>query len=1096
CSGTSTGLCSCTTDAQCEQNYGNSNACDGFLQCVDGLCTFDSSTVPSCSSDGNTLCRQNQCQSTGSTTHTCNFVAINNGATCWDGNPCTIGDVCSNASCQGAIKNCSDGQFCNGAETCQATTGTCLPGSPPNPNDGIACTYDYCDEALNKIVNAPQNQVCDNGQFCDGAETCVAGTGGGCQSNPLDVDDGVACTVDSCDEGNDKIDHVPDNTKCNDGKFCNGTEVCSATQNCVSINVPNLNDGLNCTADTCDEATDTIIHTANNTLCDDNNPCTTDVCVVGQGCIHEYHSNPCDDGEVCTTNDKCTGGVCLGTSIDPACSCVPGETDCEAEYGDGNACNGYLECQSDLQCHVVNIPTCSTAGDTQCLKNKCVSQGATSATCQNVPEPSSVGCDDGSACTVNDKCNGAGACIGGAAPCDDGNPCTNDLCNPAAGCYHTYNTSTCNDGDFCTYDDTCSNGVCQGTVYSAGCQCVGDGKNSQCNQYENGNLCDGTLVCQNFKCVLDTATIVSCPVDTNTCTDNICQPGTGVCQSTVVNVGNACNDGVACTFNDVCQADGDCDGTAQHTFCDNALFCDGTEYCHVELGCKSGSPPVLDDGKSCTIDACDESSDTITHTPTDSLCNDGQFCNGIERCSAINNCYVEAGTVPLLPAASGCVTYACNEATDQVQQVLNDTVCNDNNTCTTDFCSANGCLHTNVAQGTSCILASNADACASDFQCNDSGDCVGTAVAPACVGCDLNDPTSCSALNSYCGGTYTCTDLGNGASKCEQTVAGPDCASQAAPLCRQFVCDNTTESCVLGNLPNGVACNDGDNCTVIDSCNGGTCAGIPKACSDGNQCTGTEFCDPNDGACKSDGIAPNPDDNIACTVDFCDITTGQIVNTPVNAACSDGVFCNGVEICNSVSGCQPSSGPLSIDDGFECTTDLCDETIDQIIHTPVSSKCDDGKFCNGNETCQVGKGCVSGTPPSLSDGVACTIDTCDEVNDIAVNTPDNTYCDDGNLCTTDTCVKTAGTGCVFANNSLPCDDGQDCSIGDTCAGGSCVAVGTKAGCECPPAGTSCEAVFGDANPCNGTFICEADFCKIDPATIVFCDPTGNDNCNK
>ena len=646
-----------------------------------------------------------------------------------------------------------------------------------------------------------------------------------------------------------------------------------------------------------------------------------------------------------------------------------------------------------------------------------------------MPEPSSVGCSDGSACTVGDTCDGAGVCGGGAAPCDDGNPCTNDLCDPTTGCYHTYNTNNCNDGDFCTFGDTCSNGVCQGTLYKAGCECVGTGPNSQCNKYENGNLCDGTLVCEDYKCVVNTETIVSCATDTNPCTDNICQPGTGVCLNTVVNIGGSCDDGVACTFNDKCQADGDCDGTAQHTFCDNALFCDGKEYCHVELGCKNGSTPPIDDGKFCTVDTCDESTDTILHTANDALCNDNQYCNGIERCSAVNDCYVESGTVPLLPAASGCQTYACNEATDQVEQVLNDSVCDDNNPCTTDYCATSGCLHDFVASGTTCSPVSNGDACASDFQCNATGDCVGTALAPACVGCDISDPASCDALNSFCAGTYACVSLGGGATKCEQQVAGPDCSANTAPLCKQFVCDNTTSSCVLNNLPNGFACNDGDNCTVLDACNGGTCTGTAKACSDGNQCTGTEFCDPTDGTCKSDGIAPNTDDGIPCTVDSCDLTTGLIVHKPVDSLCSDGVFCNGPETCNATTGCQASTAPVNVDDGCECTPDVCTETIDQVIHTPVNSVCNDGKFCNGNETCQVDKGCVAGTPPTLSDGIACTVDTCDEAADKAVHTPNNAYCDDGNLCTTDTCGSTAGTGCLFVNNSLPCDDGQECSIG-------------------------------------------------------------------
>lgn len=40
--------------------------------------------------------------------------------------------------------------------------------------------------------------VCDDGNACNGAETCDPGLG--CQAGtPLDCDDGNACTADSCD---------------------------------------------------------------------------------------------------------------------------------------------------------------------------------------------------------------------------------------------------------------------------------------------------------------------------------------------------------------------------------------------------------------------------------------------------------------------------------------------------------------------------------------------------------------------------------------------------------------------------------------------------------------------------------------------------------------------------------------------------------------------------------------------------------------------------------------------------------------------------------------------------------------------------------
>jgi hypothetical protein len=69
-------------------------------------------------------------------------------------------------------------------------------------------------------------------------------------------------------------------------------------------------------------------------------------------------------------------------------------------------------------------------------------------------------CDDGDACTVNTTCQ-AGACAGGVVlDCDDGNVCTDETCDPAAGCVFTNNTDPCDDGDECTIGDVCSGGTC------------------------------------------------------------------------------------------------------------------------------------------------------------------------------------------------------------------------------------------------------------------------------------------------------------------------------------------------------------------------------------------------------------------------------------------------------------------------------------------------------------------------------------------------------------------------------------------------------------------------------------------------------------
>jgi len=50
--------------------------------------------------------------------------------------------------------------------------------------------------------------------------------------------------------------------------------------------------------------------------------------------------------------------------------------------------------------------------------------------------------------------------------------------------------------------------------------------------------------------------------------------------------------------------------------------------------------------------------------------------------------------------------------------------------------------------------------------------------------------------------------------------------------------------------------------------------------------------------------------------------------------------------------------------------------------------CSDGQFCNGAETCDANLTCQSGAAP-CDDGVACTDDSCDEVNDACAYTPNN-----------------------------------------------------------------------------------------------------------
>ena len=48
--------------------------------------------------------------------------------------------------------------------------------------------------------------------------------------------------------------------------------------------------------------------------------------------------------------------------------------------------------------------------------------------------------------------------------CDDGNLCTDDICHPEGGCSHPANTNPCDDQNVCTQTDVCVQGVCIGNA--------------------------------------------------------------------------------------------------------------------------------------------------------------------------------------------------------------------------------------------------------------------------------------------------------------------------------------------------------------------------------------------------------------------------------------------------------------------------------------------------------------------------------------------------------------------------------------------------------------------------------------------------------
>src|SRR5437867_2978074 len=263
-----------------------------------------------------------------------------------DANACTADQCDGSGNCtHPANVTCDDGQFCNGTETCDAATGQCVNGTAPTCDDAVVCTADSCDLTANNntggCVNAPiarcctADADCDDGDACNGLETCdvanqtcQAGTPVVCEDNDVcttntcdhatgacsfppiagccnvdpDCNDNDACTTDTCDTVQHVCNHTPAVTR-DDGIFCNGLETCNPQDGtCVPGSAPTCDDGMVCTADSCDPAAN------NNAGGCVNAPiagcCTTDA--------------DCDDGDVCSGTETCdtnTGACQNGTPL-------------------------------------------------------------------------------------------------------------------------------------------------------------------------------------------------------------------------------------------------------------------------------------------------------------------------------------------------------------------------------------------------------------------------------------------------------------------------------------------------------------------------------------------------------------------------------------------------------------------------------------------------------------------------------------------------------------------------------------------------------------------------------------------------------------
>lgn len=194
---------------------------------------------------------------------------------------------------------------------------------------GLGATKSWAGDVLPVCGDA----ITDEGETCDDGNT---NSDDGCNDK---------CTVESCwscapGESGSVCSTVEDGTECNDGSFCNGYDSCLAGS-CSEHGGDPCSEGGEC-ASTCDEKKQACENSYGDSCTDDGNPCTDDIC-DGKGGCGVANEASCDDGEFCNGADVCSEGACTHAG-DPC----PG-TVCNTCQEDLDSCYdvGGTACTSD-----------------------------------------------------------------------------------------------------------------------------------------------------------------------------------------------------------------------------------------------------------------------------------------------------------------------------------------------------------------------------------------------------------------------------------------------------------------------------------------------------------------------------------------------------------------------------------------------------------------------------------------------------------------------------------------------------------------------------------------------------------------------------
>lgn len=524
--------------------------------------------------------------------------------------------------------------------------------------------------------------------------------------------------------------------------------------------------------------------------------------------------------------------------------------------------------------------------------------------------------------------------------------------------------------------------------------------------------------------------------------------------------------------------DGGCVPTCGNGACDPA--CENCDNCAADCGC---NPCEV-----CNAGVCELN------------CDDGLGCNGVETCDPVNGC--QPGTPPICNDSIGCTMNSCENC---------------------DPATDTSCLPARYK----CVFTPDDTRCDDGVACNGEETCLFGTVASS--GCQAGTPPNCSD-GAECS-----------ADTCEECDPATDPHCQLAG----YKCVHRPDDSDAGNINLTTGVNDGTSMFIpvggADDTWTVTCEATPNGALPrpatvitphpewdtimGSQWISANYEGPNGNYCYQSCFClaagfQNPSLTFSILADdaadvYLNNTNGHtlLVTRPSVPAAYD-----------LPATTFTSNGATPFAAGVNC--------IEVVVHelggmftgfdlvgrfTATNAKCntcDDGAFCDGEETCAcataeccslnnscspasptnpsactstggswacTGFACAPGTPPTCDEtpDLGCTVDTCNpalaacmanqDAASCCVHTPVN--CSDNIGCTGDTCMEcpagdatclAVGHRCVHTPNHGFCQNGLGCDGQEVCN-------------PAAPPGTGCQD--GMDPICNDSIACTIDTCR-------------------